>query len=212
MPSSPDVPTTLASALELLSRVLQAWDPDKNPDVKPALEALRAVQLRFDPRKDRLSASLCVTSMKLLELIAARGQIGPAAAVAVVGELTQGLRESLEASTASPAVRPGSHRNMINLQPSDKPGGLSLAVGSVKSQQIGELMVRMNMLTQEQVDRILAVQAESVARKHFGEIAIELGYASEWTVNNALRLQQRGRGETPMAPASGGDPWGNSPL
>jgi hypothetical protein len=210
--TSSDAPTTLATALTRLAGVLQAWDPDRNPDVKPALEALRAVQLRFDPRKDRLSASLCVTSMKILEQIAARGQIAPAAAVAVVGELTQGLRESLEASTASPAQRPGAQRSMITLQTSDKPGGLSLAVGSVKSQPIGELMVRMNMLTQEQVDRILEVQAGSVARKHFGEIAIELGYASEWTVNNALRLQQRGRGETPMAPASGGDPWGNSPL
>lgn len=210
--NSSDAPTTLATALERLSRVLQAWDPDKNPDFKPALEALRALQLRFDPRKDRLSASLCVTSMKLLEQIAARGQIGPAAAVAVVAELTQGLRESLDASTGSPALRPGAQRNMITLQASDKPGGLSLAVGSVKSQQIGELMVRMNMLTQEQVDRILEVQAASVSRKHFGEVAIELGYASEWTVNNALRLQQRGRGQAPMAPASGGDPWGNSPM
>ena len=55
------------------------------------------------------------------------------------------------------------------------------------------------------------VQAQSTVHKHFGEIAIELGFASEWTVHNALRLQQRGRGETPAAPAAA-DPWGNSPL
>jgi hypothetical protein len=212
MPQSSDAPPTLDAALDRVTHAIQAWDPDRKPDVKPALEALRALQLRFDPRRERLAASLCVSGMKLLEQIAARGQIGPEAAVAVVGELAQGLRESLRAAAAAPVARPGTQHNMITLRASGKGSGLALAVDSVKAQPIGELMVKMNMLTQEQVDQILEVQKQSKARKHFGEIAIELGFASEWTVNNALRLQQRGRGETPTAPAADRDPWGNSPL
>ena len=208
-------PETLEAALDLLTRTVGAWDPDHNPDVRPLLDALRELQLKFDPRKDRLSAALCVTSMKLLEQIAAAGAVGPEAAVSVVGELTKGLSESLSTAMAAPAVRPDSHRNMITLeakQPSSV--GLSLAVDGVQDQKIGELMVKMNMLSQEQVDAILDVQSKAEPRKLFGEIAIELGFANEWTIENALRLQQRGRGETPSGnqASAGGDPWGCSPL
>jgi len=212
MSDSPDVPLTLESALEQLTQTVQAWDPDLNPDLDPLLEALRGLQLRFDPRRERLSAALCVTSMKLLEQIAARGQVGPAAAVSVVGELTRGLREALSTAAAAPASRPGSRGNMVTLQASTKSSGLSLAVDSVQDQHIGELMVRMNMLTQEQVDHVLEVQSGTEPHKRFGEIAMELGYASEWTVDNALRLQQRGRGEVPADESGAGDPWGQSPL
>jgi len=212
MSDSQDVPTTLDAALDLLTRAVQAWDPEHHPELDPLLAALRGLQLRFDPRKERLSAALCVTSMKLLEQIAARGQVGPEAAVSVVGELTQGLREALSAAAAAPAVRPGSRRDMVTLQAASRSSGLSLAVDSVQSQRLGELMVRMNMLTQEQVDQILAVQSRTEPHKLFGELAMELGYASEWTVDNALRLQARGRGEVPAGESGAGDPWGRSPL
>lgn len=209
-------PGTLASALDGLTASIQAWDPDRNPHVGPLLDALRELQLRFDPRRDRLAASLCVTSMRLLEEVERQGRIGPEAAVSVVGELSLGLKETLSTASAAPAVRPGSRHAMVTLKSAEpKSGGLSLslAVDSVKQQKLGELMVRMNMLTQEQVDRVLEVQAKSQPRKRFGEVAMELGYASEWTVENALRLQARGRGELPTGPsAQAGDPWGSSPL
>ena len=209
----PGAEQNLETSLDYVTQAVQSWDPELNPDVQPLLEALRALQLRFDPRKDRLSSALCVTSMKLLEQIAAAGSVGPAAAVSVVGELTRGLSESLSTAQAAPAVRPGAPGNMVTLQASEpKSSGLSLSIGSVEDQKIGELMVRMNMLSQEQVDQVLEAQSKGEPRKLFGEVAIELGFASEWTVDNALRLQQRGRGEKPAAEASGGDPWGNSPL
>ena len=66
-------PSPLEAALETLSEAVAAWDPDKGPQVDPILVALKELHLRFDPRRDRLSASLCVTSMKLLEQIQAHG-------------------------------------------------------------------------------------------------------------------------------------------
>ena len=180
------------------------------------MNALRELQLRFDPRRDRLAAALCVTSMRLLEELEQEGRIGPEAAVSVVGELSLGLKESLTTRASAPTVRPGSRHAMVTLKTAEpKTGGLSLslAVDSVKQQRLGELMVRMNMLTQEQVDRVLEAQSEGEPRKLFGEVAVELGYASEWTIENALRLQARGRGETPEGQSGqAGDPWGNSPL
>lgn len=210
---APREPATLEAALERLTETVRSWDPDDNADVAPLLEALRELQLRFDPRKDRLSASLCVTCMKLLEEVADRGQVRPAAAVAVVGELSLGLKESLKPAAAS-APRGGLRQAMVTLEaPKTQTGtGLSLAVGGVKNQTIGELMKRMNMLSHEQVEHVLEVQSKSQPRKLFGEVAMELGYASEWTIDNALRLQARGRGEVPPTRDDGSNPWGSSPL
>jgi hypothetical protein len=211
---APREPATLEAALERLTETVRSWNPDDNADVAPLLEALRELQLRFDPRSDRLSASLCVTCMKLLEEVADRGQVRPEAAVAVVGELSLGLKESLKGSATVTAARGGLRQAMVTLEaPKTQTGtGLSLAVGGVKNQTIGELMKRMNMLSHEQVEHVLDVQSKSQPRKLFGEVAMELGYASEWTVDNALRLQARGRGEAPPTRDDGTDPWGGSPL
>jgi hypothetical protein len=206
-----DTPTTqVEAALDALSNAVASWDPDNGPDVDPILGALKELHLCFDPRKDRLSASLCVTSMKLIEQIQAHGAVGSAAAVGAVGELALGLKESL-GTEAAVETRVSASRPFVTLQSSGQSSGLSLALDNVDNRPLSEVMTKMGMLTAEQVEHIRSVRAEGSTTKLFGEIAIELGYATQTTIETALRLQQRGRGEIPET-RDPDDAWGNSPL
>jgi hypothetical protein len=210
--STPEKPP-LETALDAFTQALAAWDPDRGGDLGAMLAGLRELQLKFDPRRDRVSAAMCTTGMRLLEELRARGSIGPTAAVAAIGELAHGLRETLSNASpaAAPAIRPGARGPTLTLS-APSTGGLSLSMRTVENQKLGELMLRMNMLTQEQVDAILAAQkAQAEPRSRFGELAVELGFVSQATVESALRLQARGRGETPP-PKLAEDPWGGSPL
>lgn len=203
----------LEAALEAFTKALEAWDPNAGGDVGGMLAGLRELQLKFDPRRDRASAAMCTSSMRLLEELRAQGTIGAAVAVAAVGELAQGLRETLSSASpaAAPAIRPGARGPTLTLS-APSTGGLSLSMRTVENQKLGELMTRMGMLTGEQVEAILAAQkAQSEPRSRFGELAVELGFVSQATVDSALRLQARGRGATPP-PKVEHDPWGGSPL
>ena len=213
MNSNTPEPTPLEAALDSFTRALAAWDPDSGGAVDGMLAGLRELQLKFDPRKDRVSAALCTGAMRLLEELEARGSIGPEAAVAAVGELAHGLRETLSsaAPAAAPALRPGARGPTLTLS-APSTGGLSLSMRTVENQKLGELMKSLGMLTPDQVDAILAAQhAQAEPRSRFGELAVELGFVSQATVDSALRLQSRGRGAVPP-PKVDNDPWGGSPL
>lgn len=203
----------IESALETLEQSVSAWDSDEGGDVTAMIAAVREIFLGFDPRKDRVAASLAVVALKLLEELQSCGSVSSGAAVAAVGELTSGLRESLREINAVGPSSPGAGRgaNEVVLS-APKPGaGLSLSLGVEKGGLIGEVMVQMRFLTREQVEAVLAVQAEEgEGHRQFGEIAVELGFVSQLLVDNALRMQARSLGETPEAAPN--DPWGSSPL
>lgn len=206
--------TELELALDSFTHAVEAWDPDTCPGVDSILDALRALHLKFDPRKDRVSAAMCMTSMKLLETLQVSGSIGCAEAVGAIGELSFGLREAL-AQTSAPASRPTPRDSMVMLggaTAAPASSGLSLAIGGIQEQTLDEVMVGMSMLTREQADHVLQVQSEGEdPARPFGEIAMELGYASEMSVESALRLQTRAHGQVPDQQAPN-DAWGNSPL
>jgi hypothetical protein len=216
MQSMPAEKTPLERSLEALTRALETWNPDTGGDVTPLLLALRELDLRFDPRKDRLSSALCVTSMKLLEEVSAHGAVGPEAAVHAVTELAQGLRETLATqgvqAPAGAAAPPSRNGPTVTLKAPSSGGGLSLALPSVEGQPLGDLMVRLNMLTREQHELVLAaIAAAAHDDQVYGQVAIELGFSSPAVIESALRLQSRGRGVTPP-PKPSDDPWGDSPL
>ena len=208
--------TDLELALDSFTHAVEAWDPDTSPGLDSILDALRALHLKFDPRKDRVSAAMCMTSMKLLETLQVSGSIGCADAMGAIGELSFGLREAL-AQTSAPASRPTSRDSMVMLGgPAAAPAssGLSLAIGGIQERTLDQVMVGMSMLTREQADHVLQVQSEGAGEdpaRPFGEVAMELGYASEMTVESALRLQARAEGQVPD-PQAPSDAWGNSPL
>jgi len=215
MPLSDHPPTELESALDAFTHAIEAWDPDTSPGVEEMLAALRELHLKFDPRKDRVSAAMCMTSMKLLESLQRSGRVELPEAIGAMGELSLGLREALVRRAADAGVgRPTPRDAMVVLGGGPKTAGssgLSLAIGGGAEQTLDEVMVRMNMLTRAQADEVLAAQQSEDPQRPFGELAIELGHASEMTVESALRLQARARGETPeRRPAD--DAWGNSPL
>jgi hypothetical protein len=213
MQPTPAEKTPLELSLEALTRAIEKWDPDQGGDVTGLLVALRELDLRFDPRRDRLSAALCVTSMKLLEEVAAKGSVDAQAAVGAVSELARGLRETLLVNPGAVPSGPASRQGpTLTLKAPLSSTGLSLSLRSVENRSIGELMISLNMLTAEQHAEVLkkhpaAVRDESV----YAQVAVELGYATQALIESAQRLQTRGRGATPP-PKSGGDPWGDRPL
>ena len=199
--------------LENLNSSLTAWDPDQAPSLDAATCALRELMVHFDPRKDRIAASLCAVSLTLLEAVDTRGSVSAKDAVGATLELSRGLRDALQHHLAAALpVSSGAHREEVVLSLSKEPSGMSLAMGQV-DQPIGQVLVTMGALTGEQVDEVLRQQAEQEddERQLFGELAVELGFASESHIESALRLQARARGQAPE-PVRESDPWGNSPL
>jgi hypothetical protein len=214
MEPAPAAKTPLEMSMDALTRALEKWDPDTGGDVSTLLVALRELDLRFDPRRDRLSAALCVTSMKLLESIAAKGSVDAAGAVGAVSELARGLRETLTQSAAVPTGTVPANRSgpTITLKAPLSSTGLSLSMRSVENRSIGELMMSLNMLSAAQHAEILKKNpAASRDEGVYGQVAVELGYATPALIESAQRLQSRSRGATP-APKSGDDPWGDRPL
>lgn len=206
--------TPLELSLEALTRALERWNPDQGGDVTGLLVALRELDLRFDPRRDRLSASLCVTSMKLLEAIATKGSVDAAQAVGAVSELARGLRETLlQGSSSTPGLAPANRQGpTITLKAPLNSTGLSLSLRSVENRSIGELMMSLNMLTAEQHVEILKKHPAAVRDDNvYAQWAVELGFATAAVIESAQRLQSRGRGATPP-PKAGADPWGDRPL
>ena len=204
-------------ALDAFTQAIEAWDPDTAPGVEAMLDALRDLHLKFDPRRDRASAAMCMTSMKLLENLQRSGSVGFAETVGALGELSHGLRETLVSAQGQPGPgRPTPASSMVMLggsgSSSTQGSGLSLAIGGLREQTLPEIMVSMNMLTQEQADHALELQSQGEdPDRTFGEVVLELGYASEMTLESAQRLHARSQGEIPDArPAEDG--WGNSPL
>ncbi len=207
--------TPLDDALEFLGRAVAAWDPDRAPGVEDMLAGLRELQIHFDPRRARLSSTLCTSSMRLLEELRAQGSVGLEPAVEVVRQLFEQLRISLESAPSPVAATP--FRTLPSSRPTlgsaGQPAAPSLSLKLADELRLGELMVRMAMLSQEDCDRVLRAQAESRnPRKRFGELCVELGFASQETIDSALRLQQRMRGGPQPALPQDSDPWGQRPL
>jgi len=202
-----DTPT-LETALGELTSAIESWDPDEAPSVGPILAALKELQVHFDPRSDRLSASLCVTCMKLLEELQGHGQVGREAAVGVVGELALGLKESLHTAAAAPQ-RPSTARPFVTLKSSGASTGLSLALDKVGDGELDAVMLKMGFVTREQADKARAIH-KAKPDKPFEEIFRELGYASDATIEKAQRLLSRTRGQLP--PPGPQDAWGASAL
>ena len=206
-------PNPVESILETLNTSLTAWDPDQAPSLEDATNALRELMVHFDPRKDRTAASLCAVSLTLLEAVDQHGSVGAGEAVGATLELSRGLRDALQHQIAAALPgRSGAHGDEIVLSLSKEPVGMSLSMGQV-DQPIGQVLVTMGVLSDDQVDEVLRQQSEQEGeeRQLFGEIAVELGYATESHIESALRLQARARGQAPE-PVTERDPWGNSPL
>ncbi len=208
--------TPLQDSLEFLGQAVAAWDPDRAPGVEDMLAGLRELQVHFDPRKARLSSALCTSSMRLLEEIHAYRAVGPEAAIEIVRQLFEHLKTSLE--SAPPPGANTTFRTLptrVTLGVAGQPASSSLSLKLADELRLGELMVRMAMLSQEDCDRVLRAQAESRSpRKRFGELCVELGFASPETIESALRLQQRMRGspQAALPQEQDSDPWGQRPL
>lgn len=208
-----DQPNALETALDALTTALSGWDPDVRPELQGSTAALRELLVCFDPRKERVAASLCSVGLTLLESIEEHGNVRSEVAVGAVQELSRGLRDALAHRLEQAPVHAGAHGDEVVLSLSSAPSaGISLALGEV-DQPIGQVLVKMGVLNEEQVELVLQRQAEQSEeeRQRFGEIAVALGYVGESHVEQALRLQARGRGAEP-APLAERDPWGGSPL
>jgi len=210
MDDPPRARITLEAALDALTRALAASREGDESAVGEALAVLKGLHRCFDPRRDRVWAALCLAGVKLLEEVRKHGAVGSKAATRAVDELALGLRATLlegvvggAGSLASTAIL------SLPAQDARREGrALRLSIESLENQLLGELMVKLGTLTPEQVEHVLAAQAEGRGqRKLFCELAIELGYTDVATVQSALRLQARGRHQPPPPEVEAG-PWG----
>lgn len=221
MNTEPTDPSPLEQSLESLQKAVEAWDPEEGAGAGEMLAELREVQLHFDPRKSRLQSTLCLGSMRLLEEVERHGAVPAEAAVEVVRELTEQLRQAfaappreptsafrmLKSSATSPAEGAGTELKLVEARSAPS---LSL----VDDLRVGEMMVKMSILSQEDCDRALRAQAENLgARMRFGETCVAMGLINHETLQSVLRMQEQNR-SGPDRPALelDDDPWGQSPL
>lgn len=63
--------------------------------------------------------------------------------------------------------------------------------GDTSIERIGEFFRRVGLLTNEQVEQVLAAQREQ-PEKRFGEVAVELGYIREGHIDTFLSSHRAG--------------------
>ncbi len=188
------------------------------------LTAVRRLQAGLHPATDHLPSSLCRASILLLEGRHSFGIEGQRVIVDAIAELARGLGETLtdpdadwtsrrlaRPRPAEPALpEPVSPEPALPKRSPKAGSALSLAFDGIQDEEAGELMIRMGILTQEQVDCVLSMQSLVRPPRPFGEIAIELGYTSAAEVDSARRMKARAEGQEPSPVRD--DPWGPNPI
>ena len=155
-------------------------------------------------------------SMRLLEEVCTHGSVRPTAAVDVVRDLAEQMSHVLK---TVPETTEATFRMLPNAKPaaieskSETPNSGGLPLRLVDDLRIGEMMVKMSIITQEQCDRVLRAQAGALGnRKRFGDLCVELGILSKEAAYNAIRMQHRESGKTSRDNRTGSDAWGDRPL
>lgn len=147
---------------------------------------------------------LCGLAERIVGLIERHGHISGRQALSLVveilGEVAEILGEQVEGEAASAEAQAGEDSGSGEQAPRPVPGEASrLGLRLMDNRKLGEILVSLSMLSQDQVERALKHQKASGRR--FGETLIELGLINKAAIDSALRIQRKNHVER------GVDPW-----
>ena len=198
---------SLSQAKDLMQAI-----PACNPlDTSDLGQLLRQIgQLRGSLREDTAEVEdyLCGLAERLVAMIERHGHISGRQALTLVVEVVGQVVEALSIH-ASDAVgtdgRTGAHHGSAaktgqGVQNTATPPS-TLGLRLMDHRKIGEILVSLSMLTQDQVER--ALKHQKANGKRLGETLVELNYITKSAIESALRIQRKNQG------SKMGDPWSN---
>jgi hypothetical protein len=175
--------TEIRRSIELLTQVTQA---DKLRDNASMIEAQRQFQnLRDELSTSDQSALMLLASLgeRLAGQLYKAGELSGEALGSIVGEIAEHLAKDL-------AFREDPKGAMSRTQLKMSMGEVRLALRD--GQRLGELLVKMTMLTPEQVEEAVKVQRSSGQR--LGEALLQMRLLTPDMLESALRVQKTKRG------------------
>jgi hypothetical protein len=197
-----------------LAKEIAEFIPGCNPlDTTDLCQILREVgSLRGNLRADHAEVEdyLCSLAERLVELIERHGHIGGRQALSLVVEIVTQVAASmsseLQAAASDAAAAAGAAQGAGTSAPSNAPAApLTPSLQSTRvglrlmdQRKLGEILVSLSMLTQEQVERTLKHQKSN--GKRFGESLVELGYINKAALEATLRMQRKQRDGRPAPP------------
>lgn len=193
-----------------LAKEIVEFIPGCNPmDSADLSQILREVgALRGNLRADQAEVEdyLCSVAERLVELVERNGHIGGRQALSlvvdilaqVVGSMSSELQAAAEESFAPRSTPLGSRDAVAGGLPAARAAqdsGVGLRL--MDQRKLGEILVSLSMLSQEQVERALKHQRSN--GKRFGESLVELGYINKAALEATLRMQRKQKdGRTAM--------------
>lgn len=197
-----------------LAKDIAEFIPGCNPlDTTDLCQILREVgALRGNLREDHAEVEdyLCGLAERLVELIERHGHIAGRQALSIVVDILAQVAASMsselqaaasDAAAASqvggPAAKGAAAGEAQGLSPralQDTRVGLRL----MDQRKLGEILVSLSMLSQDQVERTLKHQKSN--GKRFGESLVELGYINKAALEATLRMQRKQKDGRPKPP------------
>lgn len=197
-----------------LAKEIAEFIPGCNPmDTSDLCTILREVgALRGNLRADHAEVEdyLCSLAERLVELIERHGHIGGRQALSMVVEIVTQVAGSMSselqaaASDAAAAAEQSGPRPDAGAEAGAEAGSApmlqSTRVGLrlMDQRKLGEILISLSMLNQEQVERTLKHQKSN--GKRFGESLVELGYINKAALEASLRMQRKQKDGRPNPP------------
>jgi hypothetical protein len=182
---------------EALARFVPGCDPLNSTDLAHIARQLEDLRISLRSEGADLEEALCGLADRVLELVGRHGHIGGRQALDLILEIVEQVRTAVggEPEESDDAAEP----EALDEDPlAVLRGGSTLGLRLIDQRRLGEILVSLSMLSQEQVER--ALRHQKVSGRRFGETLVELGFLSEAAVDTALRLQMRRAAGGPPEP------------
>jgi hypothetical protein len=184
-PSASGEGGSLAKA-ELLAQFVPGSDPLNSSDLAHIARQLEDLRISLRGEGAELEDSLCGLAERILEVLGRHGHIGGRQALDLILEIIEQIRTAVG---GDPGEDPGDLVDPMEEDPVDLLGRTSLGLRLMDQRRLGEILISLSMLNQEQVER--ALRHQRISGRRFGETLVDLGYLSEAAVDSALRIQSR---------------------
>lgn len=171
---------------EALARFVPGSDPLNSTDLAQIARQLEDLRISLRSEGADLEEALCGLADRVLELVGRHGYIGGRQALDLILEIVEQVRTAVG---GNPDDDLGTEPDALENEPLAALGRSNLGLRLIDQRRLGEILVSLSMLSQEQVER--ALRHQKVSGRRFGETLVELGFLSEAAVDTALRLQMR---------------------
>jgi len=192
-------PRPSVTRVRSLVRSVPTSNPSDRGEMGRVREQLAEVRSVLQQEGADVEDGLCGLASQLVDLVERHGQVSGRHALMLVTDILTQVIEALGGEVTAEERGPGQQ-----LPSPAGPQQPSLGLRLMDQNRLGEILVSLSMLTQEQLERTLRHQ-KALGRR-FGETLVDLGYLNKAAVDSALRMQRRYQGARSLDPWIAGGP------